>query len=88
MLYQRLHMTFVGIVATMVDSVIVAEFAGCFFDRFFRTMARRHRPFKWRGYQVAINRCGLEETELLSLRSCGQALFHKESENSKAPREA
>src|SRR3989449_7875668 len=49
-----------------------------FFDRFFRTMAKRHRPLNWRGYQAAIGRYGLEETGLLSLRGCSQALFHKE----------
>ncbi len=49
-----------------------------FFDRFFRTMAKRHSPFNWRGYKAAIERYGLEETELLSLRNCSQALFHKE----------
>ncbi len=49
-----------------------------FFDRFFRTMAKRHRPLNWRGYKAAIERYGLEETELLSLRNCSQALFHKE----------
>lgn len=49
-----------------------------FFDRFFRTIARRHRPFNWQGYQSAMERFGLEETELLSLRRCSQALFHKE----------
>ena len=31
-----------------------------FFDRFFRTMAKRHRPFNWQGYQAAIERYGLE----------------------------
>jgi sterol desaturase/sphingolipid hydroxylase (fatty acid hydroxylase superfamily) len=51
------------------------------FDHFFRTLAKRHRPFNWQGYQAAIDRYGLEETELLSLRSCSQALFHKEAES-------
>jgi sterol desaturase/sphingolipid hydroxylase (fatty acid hydroxylase superfamily) len=50
-----------------------------FFDRFFRTMAKRHRPFDWQGYQEAIARYGLDEAELLSLRGCSQALFHKEA---------
>jgi hypothetical protein len=44
-------------------------------------MAKLHRPFDWHGYQAAIDRYGLEETELLSLRSCSQALFHKEAES-------
>jgi sterol desaturase/sphingolipid hydroxylase (fatty acid hydroxylase superfamily) len=48
-----------------------------FFDRFFRTMSKRHRPFNWSGYQAAIKRYGLDETELVSLRACSQALFHK-----------
>ena len=46
-----------------------------FFDRFFRTMAKRHRPFNWRGYHTAIERYGLEESELLSLRGCSKGLF-------------
>jgi sterol desaturase/sphingolipid hydroxylase (fatty acid hydroxylase superfamily) len=50
-----------------------------FFDRFFRTMAKRHRPFNWEGYRAAMGRHGLEEAELLSLRRCSQVLFHKES---------
>jgi len=51
-----------------------------FFDRFFRTMAKSHRRFNWEGYQAAIRRYGLErETELLSLRGCSKALFHKEA---------
>ena len=50
-----------------------------FFDRFFRTMAKRHYPFKWQGYYTAIGRYGLEETELLSLRGCSKALLHKEA---------
>jgi sterol desaturase/sphingolipid hydroxylase (fatty acid hydroxylase superfamily) len=47
----------------------------CFFDRLFRTIAKRHRPFNWRGYHSAIQRYGLEETELLSLRNCSKGLF-------------
>jgi sterol desaturase/sphingolipid hydroxylase (fatty acid hydroxylase superfamily) len=50
-----------------------------FFDRFFRTMARRHRPFNWEGYQTAVWRYGFDETELLSLRGCSKALFRKEA---------
>ena len=49
------------------------------FDRFFRTLARRHRPFNWEGYHAAIARHGLDEPELLSLRGCSTALFHKEA---------
>jgi len=50
-----------------------------FFDRFFRTLRKRHRPFNWQGYDRAIERYGLEETNLLSLRQCSKALFHKET---------
>jgi sterol desaturase/sphingolipid hydroxylase (fatty acid hydroxylase superfamily) len=50
-----------------------------FFDRFFRTMAKRHRPFNWKGYRAAIGRYGLEEAELLSLRDCSKGLFQKEN---------
>lgn len=46
-----------------------------FFDRFFRTMAESHRRFSREGYRAAIERYGLEETELLSLRSCSKGLF-------------
>ena len=28
MIYERFHVAFVGVVATLVDSVVVAEFAG------------------------------------------------------------
>jgi hypothetical protein len=47
------------------------------FDRFFRTIAKRHRPFNWKGYQTAIKRYDLDETELLSLQGCSKALFQK-----------
>ena len=50
-----------------------------FFDRFFRTMARRHRPFNGEGYHSAIDRYRLDDSELLSLRGCSKALFHKEA---------
>jgi sterol desaturase/sphingolipid hydroxylase (fatty acid hydroxylase superfamily) len=50
-----------------------------FFDRFFRTMAKRHRPFNWKGYRAAVGRYGLEEAELLSLRGCSKGLFQKEN---------
>jgi sterol desaturase/sphingolipid hydroxylase (fatty acid hydroxylase superfamily) len=33
MIYERLHVTFVGVVATLVDSVVVAEFAGYWLHR-------------------------------------------------------
>ena len=48
------------------------------FDRCFRTLAKRHRAFNWQGYQSAIERYGLDESELVSLRGCSKALFHKE----------
>jgi hypothetical protein len=33
MIYERFHVTFVGVIATLVDSVIVAEFAGYWLHR-------------------------------------------------------
>jgi sterol desaturase/sphingolipid hydroxylase (fatty acid hydroxylase superfamily) len=48
-----------------------------FFDWIFRTKAKRHRPFNWRGYRAALERYGLDETELLSLRGCSKGLFQK-----------
>jgi sterol desaturase/sphingolipid hydroxylase (fatty acid hydroxylase superfamily) len=48
-----------------------------FFDRFFQTLAKRHRPFNWTGYRAAIERYGLDETELFSLQSCSKSLFQK-----------
>src|SRR5437667_38049 len=33
MFYERLHVTFVGVVATLVDSVVIAEFAGYWLHR-------------------------------------------------------
>jgi len=56
-----------------------------FFDRFFRTMAKRHRPFNWTGYQAAIERYGLDETELVSLGGCSKALFHKDERKLRRP---
>jgi sterol desaturase/sphingolipid hydroxylase (fatty acid hydroxylase superfamily) len=50
-----------------------------FFDRCFRTRAKRHRPFNWKGYQTAIKRYGLDEPELLSLQDCSKSLFQKQS---------
>ena len=57
-----------------------------FFDRFFRSIAKRHRPFNWEGYHAAIERYGLDDTDLLSLRGCSQALFHKEARSKMAAR--
>ncbi|HET8925657.1 MAG TPA: sterol desaturase family protein [Candidatus Acidoferrum sp.] len=48
-----------------------------FFDRFFRTMAKRHRPFNWCGYKSAIERYGWDEAEVESLRGCSKGLFQK-----------
>lgn len=53
-----------------------------FFDRFFRTLARRHRPFNWTGYRTAIERYGLDETELVSLHRCSKGLFYKPDKRS------
>lgn len=53
-----------------------------FFDRFFRTIAKRHRPFNWIGYRAAVERYGFhDDAELLSLRGCSQALFQKKGSN-------
>ena len=54
-------------------------------DRCFRTMAKRHRPFNWTGYHAAIERHGLDETELVSLRVCSKALFHKDERQQRRP---
>jgi len=48
-----------------------------FFDRIFGTMTKRHRPFNWCGYKTAAERYGLDETELVSLRSCSKSSFKK-----------
>jgi sterol desaturase/sphingolipid hydroxylase (fatty acid hydroxylase superfamily) len=48
-----------------------------FFDHFFQTICKRHRPFNWSGYQAALERYGLDETELVSLRGCSKGLFQK-----------
>src|SRR5260370_19517403 len=47
MIYERLHVTFVGIVATVRDSVVVAEFAGYWLHRLlhsdtFPSLSRGH----------------------------------------------
>jgi sterol desaturase/sphingolipid hydroxylase (fatty acid hydroxylase superfamily) len=55
-----------------------------FFDRLFRTISQRHRTFNCKGYYAALERHGLEQEELLSLRSCSQALFHKHDSQTKA----
>jgi len=49
-----------------------------FFDRFFRTMASAIVPSIGRDTRAAIERYGLDETELVSLRGCSKALFHKD----------
>jgi hypothetical protein len=105
LIYHRLHVRFVAIVAALVDSAVVAEFAGYWlhrllhihrrsangkgfmdnnsgigwylFDRSFPTPSKRHRPSSGAGYQAAIQRHGLDESELLSLRGCSTALFRK-----------
>jgi hypothetical protein len=50
-----------------------------FFDRFFRNMARRHRAFNWAGYHAALDRYGLEESDLRSLQDCNKSGFQKTS---------
>jgi len=37
------------------------------------------------GYQAAIERYGLDETELVSLRGCSKALFHKDERKQRKP---
>jgi sterol desaturase/sphingolipid hydroxylase (fatty acid hydroxylase superfamily) len=49
-----------------------------FFDRFFRTMVKSHRPFNWAGYKTAINRYGLAEAELGSFLGRSKPLFRKD----------
>ena len=66
MIYERVHVTFVGLVAVLVDSVAVAEFAGHWLRRLLHC-----------GKLPAGQRYGLNETELLSLRGCSTALFGK-----------
>ena len=66
MTYKHLHITFVGVVAMLVDSVVVAEFAGHWLHRLLHC-----------GKLPAGARYGLDEAELLSLRGCSKALFHK-----------
>lgn len=66
MIYERLQVTFVGVVATLVDSVVVAEFAGHWLRRLLHC-----------GKFPAGRRYRLDETELLSLRGCSRALFCK-----------
>jgi len=54
---------------------------GFYFSTVFRTMAKRI-ILQLDGYQAAIERYGLDETELVSLRGCSKALFHKDERNS------
>jgi hypothetical protein len=78
--YERLHVTFVGIVATLVDSVVVAEFAGYWLHRLLHS-DKFPAPSRanWKGYRTAIGRYGLEDAELFSLRACSKGLFQKEN---------
>src|SRR5438128_8650623 len=71
MIYERLHVTFVGVVATLVDSVVVAEFAGYWLNRLlhsdkFPALSRGHlihhfliygprQPMRAAEYQDATN---------------------------------
>jgi hypothetical protein len=66
MIYKLLQVTFVGAVATLVDSMVVAEFAGHWLRRLPHC-----------GKFSAGRRYRLDETELLSLRGCSTALFCK-----------
>ena len=40
---------------------------------------RRHRTFNWTGYHAALERYGLEESDLRSLRGSSKSLFQKAS---------
>jgi hypothetical protein len=66
MSYERMHVAFVGFVAVLLDSVVVAEFAGHWLRRLLRC-----------GKFPAGHGHGLDESELLSLRGCSTALFCK-----------
>lgn len=59
-----------------------------FFDRLFRTLAKRHRPFNWTGYRTAIERYGLDEAELVPLRRFSEVLFHKPNKHVSRPPKA
>jgi sterol desaturase/sphingolipid hydroxylase (fatty acid hydroxylase superfamily) len=48
-----------------------------FFDRLFKTTAKRHRPFNWSGYNAAIERYGFVEAEPLFPRGGSKPLFDK-----------
>ena len=49
-----------------------------FFDRFFRTMTKRHRHFNWQGYRAAIERYGLEETESYRCAAAARACSRRQ----------
>jgi hypothetical protein len=66
MSYGRMLVAFVGFIAVLLDSVVVAEFAGHWLRRLLHC----------RQFPVG-QRYGLDETELLSLRGCSTALFCK-----------
>jgi hypothetical protein len=66
MSYERIHVAFVGFVAVLLDSVVVAEFAG----HWLRRLLHCRKFPAGRGYK-------LDETELFSLRGCSTALFCK-----------
>src|SRR5947209_10727260 len=57
------------------------------FDRIFGTAAHRHRRINWTGYRCAVERYGLDQAGLLSLRDCSKALFDK-THNERAMRDS
>ena len=76
MFYARLHCTFVGIVATLVDSIVVAEFAGHWLNRLLHS---GRIPALRRG-QLTQAKCTdypAIEPELFSLHCCSKSLFEK-----------
>jgi hypothetical protein len=76
MFYERLHVTFVGVVATLVGSVVVAEFAGYWLHRLLHSdkVAVFSRGHLVHHFSVS----GVDESELFSLPGCSKALFRKD----------
>jgi len=52
---------------------------GFYFLTVFRTMAKSRRRFNWRATTQPSGAMGWGGTELLSLRGCSKALFHKKA---------
>ncbi len=59
MIYERLHITFVGVVAALADSAVVAEFAGCWLHRLLHSnwlpvTGSRRKSFNGNGYSSSL----------------------------------